>query len=184
MALKHCYRVIGQPLAIVCIPKVAGTSIRATVEVDPEPMFAHEAQNAGLFVAGFVRNPYDRLVSAWANKTREITPKLELLGFREGMRFKEFFWLAEQYATVDHHLAPQHTFLMKGPRLAVDYIGRFERLNDDWKRLQMMFDLPPLKHENKSVRERGFKEYYTGDLGRRAKRLYQRDLSLFGYGRR
>lgn len=184
MALEHCFRVTGTPLALVCIPKVAATSMRASVDLDPEPMLAHEAQDAGLFVAAFVRNPYDRLVSAWANKSREISPKLAALGFSEGMDFASFVRLTERHAAVDHHLMPQTAFVMRGERLAVDFIGRFERLAQDWQRLRAMFGLPPLLHENRSVRSRKFKGYYTGDLGRRAKAIYARDVALFGYGRR
>jgi chondroitin 4-sulfotransferase 11 len=184
MAERHCFRVTGTPLALVCIPKVAATSMRATVALDPEPMLAHEAQDAGLFVAAFVRNPYDRLVSAWANKSAEISPKLAALGFVEGMAFADFLELAEEHAAADHHLKPQCAFVMRGERLAVDFIGRFERLDQDWQRLRAMFGLPPLLHENRSRRARGFKGYYTGDLGRRAKAIYARDVALFGYGRR
>lgn len=178
--VKHCYKVAGQDLAFLLIPKCAATSIKAAVPLDPDPMYPHEAQDMGLFVATIVRHPLDRLVSAWANKTREITPGMIAAGYREGMSLEAFVMHTAKHHDLDHHVRPQTRFLYKQGRLCADFIGRFESLDVFWARLGTIFDLPELPHENKSERPH-WAECYTDAAAMIARNTYHQDLRILGY---
>ena len=148
---KHVIRVRG--IGICCIPKCANTSIKAAVlqsmGYDPEALLRggalhrHPALNLGtrnevgaLYVAAFVRHPVARLVSAWADKIARhdgrATDTLVKLGFRVGMPFAEFAWLACQNAGRDVHIRPQVDFVARH----VNLLGRVETLDRDWRRLR------------------------------------------------
>lgn len=179
-----CFRLPGQDVAFALVPKVAASSIRRILPKPTERMTAQQAQDDGCFVVAFVRHPLDRLVSAWADKCQPggMTPRLKTLGFFEGMDFPAFVSHAAQHRDSDHHLRCQADFLMAGERLCVDYLGRFERLDQDWARVQAMFGLADLPHRNKSPRRGRWQRYYRHrELRIQAEKMYHRDLVLLGY---
>jgi len=181
VAVRHCFKVRHKPLAIVAIPKVAASSILAVSEVEPEPCLAHEARANGWFVAAFVRHPLDRLVSAWADKSRAMTPGLLHCGFEADMSFDDFVTHVAQHDDDDHHLRQQYRFIVHRGRLSVDFIGRYERLEDDWGLLRKMFGLQALTHVNPSPRSRDFASYYTAKSRETAENTYRRDLRFLDY---
>ncbi|MCT2401012.1 sulfotransferase family protein [Novosphingobium mangrovi (ex Huang et al. 2023)] len=144
----------------------------------------------------FVRNPFDRLVSCYSEKIRPdgdsenfvngISKVLEPFGvFHAEMSFEEFALAAIAIPDIDAdpHWRSQYTFLIDGRgRMAVDFIGRFERLSEDFeivrKRIGSDVSLPHLlKSERSSCRD-----YYSSDLTERVRQRYERDLSTFDYG--
>src|SRR5688572_21810185 len=81
------------------------------------------------FKFSFVRNPWDRLVSCWANR---------------GKKYK-FDWYVRRVVvlkTRDPHTNPQWPHLVLDGKLLFDFIGRFENLVDDWRLLQNRFQFP------------------------------------------
>ena len=68
-------------------------------------------------------------------------------------------------------------------KIGVDYIGRFESLEDDWQyvcdTLDVFNELPHLRKGNHSY----YKDYYNPDTWDIVGRLYRRDVDLFGYGK-
>ena len=62
----------------------------------------------------------------------------------------------------------------------VDFVGRFERLEQDWNFLQEKFGLPGLPHQNRS-RHVDYHEAYTPELAAIAAKRYARDIELFSY---
>lgn len=189
MNRRHCYRMADR-LAVCAIPKVASTAIRKTIGLERGEYpdwyaTAWEAQEQGYFVAGFVRHPLDRLVSAWADKTSEdnSTGRLRDLGFYEGMPFGEFVYHAhedDRYEE-DLHLQPQSRYIWHQRRFCFDFVGRFERLEEDWNWLSMIFKLPALPIENKSNRT-PWQDYYDRETIDLAYKMYGCDLDMFGYG--
>lgn len=115
----------------VIIPKVASSSIRASfggrhVELIPE----------GYFTFAFIRHPWDRLVSALYTVFRAQVPADE--------RLAQF--IENPHMPIDSHARPQAEYLA-GQR--IDYLGRYDRLAEDWRGLQRIVALPDLSHFNR-----------------------------------
>lgn len=90
----------------------------------------------GTFKFCFVRNPYDRLLSAWLDKvvrTGGLRPRFEAKLGREGpVSFADFVAVIrdEPLAEMDTHYAPQ-AYVTFQDMIAYDFIGRFETLTED-----------------------------------------------------
>jgi len=143
----------------------------------------------------FVRNPYTRLVSAyeffrrgghpaWASNQRF---RDEILS--EYVDFADFVlrWLKPRTRWPEPHFRPQHEFLELGGKLVMDFVGRVERIEDDFAavcdRLGMQGDLRRLNVARDGHAALG--AYYTSDaVERRVRDFYARDFQLFGYSAR
>jgi hypothetical protein len=147
----------------------------------------------------FVRNPYDRLLSAWKNKIDN--PDKEPDG-REGNRqrrkiskngervsFEEFVNLLyeqrDSSSLFDKHWAPQHCLLLL-PFIDYDFIGKIENFNDDFEYVLKKIDAKPeiiqqiSMRINQTPRTRR-NDFYTDDLRDKVYEIYEKDFELFGY---
>lgn len=196
-------------------PKVAGTSIRRQlfayddnphrlayqeyvpalervvelfhVCVGDIPAVWPERTFRNFFKFGFVRNPYDRLFSAWAEHKRQhaLDPNTD---------FNE--WAARTLTPSNvrfdwryTHFCPQHYFFYKNNELFASYIGRYENLAADWayvrQRLGLDASLEGLGHSKDQTKYDTGRRLTMDDLSRNTLQLvnhiYQRDFHLFGY---
>ncbi|MFB6226471.1 MAG: sulfotransferase family 2 domain-containing protein [Candidatus Paceibacteria bacterium] len=138
----------------------------------------------------FVRNPYDRLVSAYRDKICSpgqigvINSQKEL--YRD-MPFKEFVKVISKISDkkIDRHFRSQTWFLTdKKGNLIPDFIGKFENFEEDYKKCMERLGfkkIPKLEHKNKSKRKPSYKEYYDEETKRFVQSRYKKDLDLFGY---
>ena len=122
-----------------------------TARAIPRPRFA------------FVRHPFDRLVSGWFYAAKKGTlAKGEITV--EGLR--KFF------ATGHIVVLPMSFYLDD----EVDFLGRYERLEEDWKHISDI----PLPHLNKG--DRGpWQQHLNEEMQDMAARYYARDFARFGY---
>ena len=151
-----------------------------------------------IFKFGFVRHPLDRLVSAYFREAREglvrdkqgftdfvielvrcdLFPSKSWVGVpQKGMRQEALF-------RPKVHFWPQWYFLMNksGRKVLVDFIGRFERLKEDWREVCRRSGVAhaPLSHDNKGEHE-PYRSYYTSETERLARKIYAKDFEVFGY---
>jgi len=191
-------------LCFVPTPKVANRSIKAALAAAVWPGYRGDPHRAGwqyrpvaalhktgFFRFGFVRNPLDRLYSCYAQKIvfygrmRGMPVELWRYGnvFHPDMTFADFVEAVVNIPDriADRHFRSQHTFLCYKGEPVVDFIGRFERLEQDWSAIRDRFGLPPLGHHNRSPHPH-FSRAYTPELARAVARRYARDIELFGYG--
>lgn len=109
-------------------PKCASSSIKCaaglTRYVSRAQFLAHD-----WFTVGAIRQPRDRLESAFATACRDLSP------------------IAERYAKhhANSHIRPQAP-AFRG--IGIDHWLRFWRLSDDWDALRARFGLPELPHLN------------------------------------
>ncbi len=134
------------------------------------------------FKFAFVRNPWDRAVSAaqWRTNFRD-----------EGIRdLDDFVEWAERViregprAPADAHALPQSAFLTPPDGAAsVSSIGRFENFPSELRRiLASVTELPAsLPHKLPRADPRGYRDFYHGSLRDRVGRLYAEDAARFGY---
>jgi len=133
----------------------------------------------------FVRNPFDRLVSAWAGGD----PDLRACALAQGidLRGLSFARFVDATIALDHpHVAPQTPFIFApdGTHL-VDFVGRFERLSDDFDHVCDLLGLsggtrPALPHVHRS-RHAHYREMYDLRSRTLAMRRYRGDLAILGY---
>ena len=140
----------------------------------------------GMFTFAFVRNPYDRAVSSW---------KFGGWGKRQkwDMSFKEFAKLMTKvdlspedgnYASskIQHacHQFPYVHDINTGQH--VNYIGRFENLQQDFDTVCNMIGMPKreLPHSNKTDHKH-YTEYYDDETVDLITQSYHMDINMFNY---
>lgn len=177
------------------IPKVACTAILAVLAwATGRPLRAlHEAHQidwrlraplAG-FTFGFVRNPWDRWISCWLNKLskKDLDPCIEVAhgpAIRRGMPFADFVHAACQIPDelADPHFKSQAAFL----RHPVDFVGRFESLEQDWKQVCDRIGIQlPLPMANASDVREHYSAYYTTELADMVAAREADTIDRFGY---
>jgi dermatan 4-sulfotransferase 1 len=193
-----------QRVVFVHVPKVATRSIRAALGLSatggvlaqtPEAIREQDrswAQRFGSyarpstirtlgrdnFVFSFVRDPLDRLYSAYNSKLREIARDHRLPIDIDFPRFVERVAALDE--SCNRHVRSQYRFLTDGDDLLVHHLGRFERLVEDWEVVRAHGGLQSLPHVNPS-KAGGHREQYTRELAKIAARRYERDIEEFGY---
>ena len=61
-----------------------------------------------------------------------------------------------------------------------DFIGRYERLDEDWEHLRRQFGFDALPHLNRSA-HRDYRDAYDPEIARVAAHRFRQDIALFGY---
>jgi hypothetical protein len=226
--VNHEYQCI-----FVHIPKVAGTSIKAFLEerdsarqqrdpmpfkvddfkFDPPPPhlratdhvkygFVTASQFETYFKFAFVRNPWERLVSEFLYRRHPLRFDFKTFVFE---RLPKPAW-SDEYC----HIIPQYDFLHdEQGRLAVDFVGRFETLSDDFSTVRERIGLPrtSIPHLNrffdhKKIRSpsdlanrvryltsrkrrrnthENYRDYYDTETREFVAELYRNDIETFGY---
>lgn len=141
------------------------------------------AQFETLFKFTVVRNPYTRTLSAYLDKiAREVPPKDPQAGFAA---FVES--LARGKLHDNAHWAPQHA-LMLIPVAHFDFVGKVERLEQDWATIQARLrpDLPVTMTSmlsNQTGANDKLRQYYDTPQIRAIQHLYAEDFDVFCYER-
>ncbi len=173
------------------VPKTGGQSITAAL-VDGSPergkhIPLSSAQRRGRFAFGFVRNPWDRMVSHYRfhcqspplpsdNYSRDDTVNM---GFKAWLMTDQFY-LKEDF---NHEMPP----MQRRPQLwwlgGADFIGRFENIEADFARaveLAGAVGALPLGHINATGGGDWRDDYDTESLAFVAKH-FAPDIERFGY---
>ncbi|MAB37988.1 MAG: hypothetical protein CL528_10055 [Aequorivita sp.] len=180
------------------IPKNAGLSVCYTLFgntggshrkiVDYKKIFSPNTFNR-YYKFTFVRNPWDRLVSTYfflkkggLTEKDKIWADANLLAFTD---FKDFvkLWLTEENINNSLHFQHQHVFLIdeKG-NIAVDFIGRFENIKEDFKKITDKLNIKrTLKKTNTSKRKEDYRLYYDEETKAIVNEVYRKDIQLFNY---
>ena len=130
------------------------------------------------FKFGFVRNPWDRVVSLYE--------RTEALQLRDRMTFDQFVdWIQYSSATCVH--SSPHRYQLDwfvDPNEIGEHIsiGKFERLDEDWafvaKKLGVSENLP---HQRANPRGRHYTEYYTPRSRDIIANKFKADIERFDY---
>jgi hypothetical protein len=189
----------GAPDAHRCvfihIPKTAGTSVAESLFNVPsrhvaytEYLRASPRKFRAYFKFAFVRNPWDRLVSTWfflrkggmnepdrAWSDKHLSTYADFDSFvREGLQRPEVLsWV---------HLRPQADFILASDgTVMVDFVGRFERLAEDFSIIARKLGMDARLRSHNSSGHAPFATYYTPASAGIVARIYARDVDAFGY---
>ena len=132
----------------------------------------------------FVRNPWDRLVSAWSNKVvdsnafgLECNLRAELQSFEEFVCYIGKLDLSRS----DIHIRPQiHAIDLQN----IDFVGRYESYEEHVRHVFSELQLPLVelsRRNNSKGKKRGYREYYTDHLAEKVGDLYSADVEQFNY---
>jgi Sulfotransferase family len=142
------------------------------------------------FKFSIVRNPWDRLVSAYQflkndgmNDDDRTWAEQHLSGYPDFDTFVQG-WLNETNVRKGIHFLPQSEFITNCRNQAdLDFIGYFENLDSDFAhicaRLGVTASLPRLN--NTRSRGKDFRTYYTDKTRRIVAEVYAEDISMLGY---
>ncbi len=196
---------LNQPACLFAhIPKTAGNSIRNVVfDGDYEgPWFGDALPEKwqSLFAFAFVRNPFDRVVSAWKMFTEgtvddawqlpeggRLTLTLEQvleIGLDDSIAFghPRFNQVTPNSMTrLKNHILPQ-TAPYHGLQF-IQFIGRFENLADDFATVAKKLNLDDheLPKTNWTKQRSSYREFFSERARDLAEELYQQDLKTFDY---
>ncbi|WP_152052732.1 sulfotransferase family 2 domain-containing protein [Tautonia marina] len=183
----------------VHIPKAAGTSIvkslfgceggwHMTLR-QYSLIYSAEELNAA-FKFTFVRNPWDRLYSAFSylkaggrNQADRQWAEQHLARVADFPTFVHEWLPRVDLESSYTHLIPQYRFLrIQGDTPRVDFIGRFETIADDYETIRARIGTgEPLAHLNPSSRAHDYRDVYTEDMKQIVAQAYHKDISLFHY---
>lgn len=179
------------------IPKCAGISTNQTLfgnlggghrTLEEYVELFGEDRLSEYFKFTIVRNPWDRLVSAYfflkkggLNETNRLWFDKEL-GIYDGFDDFVLNWVNETNIWKTQHFRPQvHYIIDPQNRVQLDFIGYLENINEDFamiaKRVGVRRRLPA---HNKSSHT-AYTEYYTDDARERVANVYAKDIKLLGY---
>ncbi|HGG60022.1 MAG TPA: sulfotransferase [Gammaproteobacteria bacterium] len=138
-----------------------------------------------LFKFAFVRNPWDLQVSSFHHIRRERPEFMNgIEDFNEFMRWKFDPERPYQYH-IDTSLEWQTDYLvdLHGNKL-VDFIGRTERLQQDFDQVCERIGIPPIALPSKrkaTDRRPDYREYYEDDTAELVAQHFARDIEMLGY---
>jgi len=178
----------------VAIAKTACTSIhrRFGIYRDPVPSIYHMHLRNILkaypmvkdyYKFAFVRNPYDRLLSAYYNFRSSPEHSEWAYPSYKYDTFRDFVLDIENSGCLEFiHLAPQFDFLKVGNDIGADFVGRYENLNEDFAKIEKRLGL---RHVRLPVARTSQHPHYTiaydNEMRKKMQEVYEKDFEVFGY---
>lgn len=181
------------------IPKTAGESIRQIMPDDTlfvghnfyhteyKHLYFDVEDYLQKFVIAFVRNPYDRVVSAFhylntgGNSPMDNEDRIKYIAKYEN-NFDDFVKDAFPGVMKQIHFKPQYSWIYFYSVNLCNFIGKFEELNDDIDTLSKIIDLKSTKLPELNTSDHNYyEEYYTPATKKIVYEYYKNDFGLFRY---
>lgn len=181
----------------VHIPKTGGISVNDALWGNPggvhktmtdySRIFSKPTLEA-YFKFTFVRNPWDRLVSAYtflkAGGMHADDARWAEQHLKPFTDFEQFVIQGINRENIQKglHFIPQTDFLKLDGELAVDFIGHMEDFQNDFNHVKHKLGVPEaeLPHKNKSGRS-DYRKYYNAETAEIVARVYAEDIRLLNY---
>lgn len=139
-----------------------------------------------------VRNPFDRIVSAYQSKFHTDIKRWIKFHLRYYLfwifslkdTFQSFVYKISYIPDFlsDTHFKSQYSLLYNKWKLLADYVWKFENLDQDFKYIRHKYDLDELPHFNKSKKGWDFyMDRYTPILVEKIYKRYNKDIHTFWY---
>lgn len=125
-----------------------------------------------------VRNPWDRVFSCYRNMMKDEIHRNEI-GAPKDLDFNQFVSLH-----LDTYLLRPQTYWIKNfsGKVDLDYICRFENLNQDFEKVCQLLNLSGIKLPHKlKNKKRDYRQEYNRKSIQLVKQKYQEEIEIFGY---
>jgi hypothetical protein len=150
----------------------------AAYEMLPKELFEN------LFKFAFVRNPWDLQVSSYHHIQRERPHLLKGIDdFESFMNWKLDADRPYQFH-IDTSIQLQSDYLVDlHGDIIVDFIGRFERLKDDFKEACRRIGIrpPTLPYKRRAEDRTDYRKYYTDETKHLVMDYFKKDIEFFEY---
>lgn len=179
--MKYLYQIDNNLRYIYYItPKCATRTFFKLFNYNGVPFRKINSNHNDYFSWGFVRNPWDRLVSTYVNKIiNQHGGGLGLWG-KDIKHFKDFILKIKKtnVTDCDRHIRCLYTFLPED----INFIGKIENLQEDFNTICDKIGLPhtTLPHANKTKHQH-YTKYYENETREIVAEKYSRDIEYFGY---
>lgn len=145
-----------------------------------------ELRKNSQFSFSFVRNPWERLVSSYAylsdggNCPDDSEEYNNLFSKFRNFRNTILNWHVNFFNQI--HFKPQCEWICDDKNIIVDYVGRFETIQEDYDTICDKIGIPrqELPHINKS-HHKHYTEYYDDETREIVAEKYAKDIEYFGY---
>ncbi len=181
----------------VHIPKCAGISLNNTLfgnlagghRTFDDYLTVFEAESIiSYFKFTIVRNPWDRLVSAYFFLKKGGFNQRDKAWFDKELGhyddFEEFVkkWLSRENIWRFEHFRPQsHYIFDKYNKISMDFVGFFENLNEDFNYIAEKVGVSQRLPRYNVGKHQNYQDYYTKETMEIVSHVYEKDIKLFGY---
>jgi len=136
-----------------------------------------------LFKFAFVRNPWDLQVSSYHHLKRERPHLVGDRDFESFLRYKLDPQRPYQFH-IDTSIELQSDYLIDlHGNVLVDFIGRFENLEEDFRHIcqKIGIPVPSLAHKRQAKDRKTYHSYYNEETKQLVAEHFKRDIEMFGY---
>ena len=179
----------------VAIAKTACTSVHRALDAptpDPPPDIYHMSlkdilinfpESVDFYKFAFVRNPYDRLVSAYYNFRFNPEHQAWATPIYQFDTFKDFVFGFEATPCKDFiHLRSQFDYLQVNGEVKLDFVGKYENLNQDFEKIKKDLGLSDVRLGHHRRQEHPpYEKLYDEETKQAVRRIYKNDFEVFGY---
>ena len=138
----------------------------------------------------FVRNPFDRVVSCYVDKFLKEKERERAFNYFDGYmlgylsNIDSFEDFVKKIVKIPNFLRDRHFksqwSLISSSKIKINYIGRFENINDDFDHIKNKYSLYDLPHFNKS-NAKDWRSFYTKESAKLVYDAYKDDFVNLDY---
>lgn len=180
------------------VPKTAGSSMELLCGGSGhETIYDYSLNNDinNYFKWCFIRNPFDRLVSAYFHDPITILGNYHVDNFTDFVdivydKLYINFVIPENFVGISYsnyfimiQAIPQYLLLSINNSITMDFIGRFENLIEDWNFVANKFCLDYTLPRSRIGKHEHYSTYYNSESKKKVEAIYAKDFELFEYSK-
>jgi len=143
----------------------------------------YDVHQVKTFTFGFVRDPYDRIASSYYYLMRGGMNWLDQLDADFHVKlykdFEQFVLMGLEKSQTQVHFRPQVDYITHRGKFLLDFTGRYENLDKDFKKVCKLMGVKPTKLGVYNTTDYPEKVKYTAEMKQVVSRLYREDFEQF-----
>jgi hypothetical protein len=146
-----------------------------------------ESRMEKIFTFSFVRNPWDRVFSAFNYLQNYKFSRIQLRRRRHQLRkdveFKDYIKtdFLEEGPSTNIHFAEQAPKILFNGNQFVSFIGRFENLEDDWRQVANKIGVSGKLQKRNVTSHLHYSNYYDDECIEIVRNTYKEEIDFLGY---